>query len=94
MRKSRLSKYKQDTLIELFIAGATARMAAALAGVNKTTAGCSFHRLCQLMYANSAQLEMVTGEVEVDESCFGGKRKGRRGRGAGGRILCVWPLKA
>ena len=38
MRKSRLSKYKQDKLLELFVAGATARTAASLAGVNKTTA--------------------------------------------------------
>lgn len=27
----------------------------------------------------------LAGEVEADESCFGGKRKGRRGRGAAGK---------
>ncbi len=36
MRKSRLSKYKQSRLIELFVAGTTARTAASLVGVNKT----------------------------------------------------------
>ena len=35
MRKSHLSWYKQCKLIELFIAGSTARTAAALVGVNK-----------------------------------------------------------
>ena len=30
---------------------------------------------------------MLGGEIEVDESYFGGKRKGKRGRGAGGKIL-------
>ena len=29
---------------------------------------------------------MFTGEIEVDESYFGGTRKGKRGRGAGGEI--------
>lgn len=38
MRKSKLSWYKQSRLIELFVAGSTARTAASLVGVNKTTA--------------------------------------------------------
>ena len=29
---------------------------------------------------------MFGGEIEVDESYFGGKRKGKRGRGAAGKI--------
>ncbi|MGP5075977.1 IS1595 family transposase, partial [Psychrobacter celer] len=35
MRKSKLSWYKQSRLIELFVAGSTARTAASLIGVNK-----------------------------------------------------------
>lgn len=38
MRKSRLSWYEQSRLMELFIAGTTARTTAFLVGVNKTTA--------------------------------------------------------
>ncbi|CRZ19225.1 transposase (fragment) [Kingella kingae] len=45
MRKSRLSQYKQNKLIELFVAGVTARTAAELVGVNKNTAAYYFHRL-------------------------------------------------
>lgn len=45
MRKIRLSQYKQNKLIELFVAGITARTAAQLANVNKTTAAYYFHRL-------------------------------------------------
>lgn len=93
MRKSRLSTYKQNKLLELFVAGSTARTAAALAGVNKTTASYYFHRLRQLIYASSEQLEMFTGEIEVDESYFGGKRKGKRGRGAGGKVPVFGLLK-
>ena len=36
---------------------------------------------------------MFGGEVEVDESYFGGRRKGRRGRGAGGKIPVFGLLK-
>lgn len=38
MRKSRLSQYKQDRLIEHFVSGSTARTAAKLVNVNKSTA--------------------------------------------------------
>jgi len=31
--------------------------------------------------------EILKGEIEVDESYFGGKRKGKRGRGAGGKTI-------
>jgi len=45
MRKSRLSVYKQDRLIEHFVSGSTARTAASLVGVNKSTAAYFYHRL-------------------------------------------------
>jgi transposase len=86
MRKSRLSRYKQSRLIELFISGATARTTAALVGVNKTTASYYFHRLRLLIYSKSEHLELLEGEIEADESYFGGKRKGKRGRGALGKV--------
>ncbi|EOC30247.1 putative transposase [Neisseria meningitidis 2001073] len=75
MRKSRLSRYKQNKLIELFVAGVTARTAAELVGINKNTAAYYFHRLRLLIYQNSPHLEMFDGEVEADESYFGGHDK-------------------
>ena len=53
MRKSRLSQYNQYKLIELFVAGVTARTAAELVGVNKSTAAYYFHRLRLLIFQNS-----------------------------------------
>ena len=79
MRRSRLSQYKQNKLIELFVAGVTARTAAQLVGVNKNTAAYYFHRLRLLIFHSSPHLEMFDGEVEADESYFGGHRKSRRG---------------
>ena len=82
-RKSRMSARQQSRLLEHFVAGTTARAAAELVGVQRTTAIKFFHRLRQLIASKlpSYQLE---GEVEADESYFGGQRKGKRGRGAAG----------
>ena len=93
MRKSRLSWYRQSRLIELFVAGTTARTAAQLVRVNKTTASYYFHRLRQLIYTHSEHLELLEGEVEADESYFGGRRKGKRGRGALGKVPVFGLLK-
>lgn len=93
MRKSRLSKYKQNRLIELFIAGTTARTAACLVGVNKTTASYYFHRLRQLIFNCADNSGLLAGEIEVDESYFGGRRKGKRGRGAAGKVPVFGLLK-
>lgn len=58
-----------------------------------------------LMASTQAGKEMLlSGEIEMDESYFGGKRKGKRGRGAAGKVpvfgilerdgvVCVEPVK-
>ena len=93
MRKSRLSQYKQKRLIELFVAGATARTAASLVGVNTKTAVYYYHRLREVVYDNSDNASQLEGEIEVDESYFGGRRKGKRGRGAAGKVPVFGLLK-
>ena len=93
MRKSRLSQHKQNKLIELFVVGVTARTASELVNVNKNTAAYYFHRLRLLIYQTSPHLEMFEGEIEADESYFGGTRKGKRGRGAVGKVAVFGLLK-
>ena len=93
MRKSRLSESKQQRLIELFISGSTARTAAALVDVNRNTAAYYFHRLRQLIYQAVEDETLFSGEIEVDESYFGGRRKGKRGRGAAGKVPVFGILK-
>ena len=95
MIKSRISQSKQDRLIEHFIAVTTARPAASLVGVHRNTAAFYFHRLREVIaYELEAESEaMFGGEIEVNESYFGGKRKGKRGRGAAGKIPVFGLLK-
>ena len=95
MRKSRLSQYKQDRLIEHFVAGTTARCAAELVQVNKNSSAYYFHRLRLIIYEHQKRFEnhLFEGKIEVDESYFGGIRKGKRGRGAVGKIPVFGLLK-
>ena len=95
MGKSRLSHDKQERLIEHFVSGSTSLAAARLCGVNRKTPSYFFLRLREII-ALELEVEseaMFGGEVEVDESYFGGRRKGRRGRGAGGKIPVFGLLK-
>ena len=95
MKRSKLSKDKQLKLIEHFVAGTTARTTSVLVGVNKTTASYYFLRLRELIfeYEKEKEEEIFNGEIEVDESYFGGKRKGKRGRGAKDKIPVFGLLK-
>ena len=78
MRKGRLSKYKQDRLIEHFVSGSTALTVASLCSVNRKTAAFFFLRLRAIIVLElEAEREaMFGGEIEVDESYFGGNVKG------------------
>lgn len=93
MRKSRLSQHKQNKLIELFVAGVTARTAGKLVNVNKNTATYYFYRLRLLIYQTSPHLEMFEGKIEADESYFGSTRKGKRGRSVAGKVAVFGLLK-
>ena len=93
MRKSRLSKIKQERLMEHFVAGTTARCAAELIGVNRKTAAYYYHRLREIIYQAREDEMPFAGEIEVDESYFGGRRKGKRGRGAAGKVPVFGLLK-
>ncbi len=95
MRKSRLNKGIQNRLIEHFVAGTTARCAAELVGVNRKTAAYYFQRLREIIAVelDMQSDEIFDGEIELDESYFGGTRKGKRGRGASGKVPVFGILK-
>ncbi|MFI5322274.1 MAG: IS1595 family transposase [Thermodesulfobacteriota bacterium] len=91
-RKSRLTARQQSKLIEHFVAGTTARAAVELLGVQPNTAIRFFMRLRQLIASKQPGYEL-SGEIEADESYFGGKRKGKPGRGAAGKVAVFGLLK-
>ena len=61
--------------------------------VNTKTVIYYFQRLREVIYHHSNTLEKLEGEIEVDESYFGGARKGNRGRGAAGKVPVFGLLK-
>ena len=93
-RRSRLRASIQLELIRHFVAGVPARTAAELSGVNRNTAILYFHKLREIIAERLAEeAPFLDGEVEVDESYFGGARKGKRGRGAAGKVPVFGLLK-
>lgn len=91
-RRSRMTVYQQTRLIEYFVAGTTARAAAQLLGLNVKTSTAFFMNLRHLIASKTPSYEL-DGEVEADESYFGGIRKGKRGRGAAGKVAVFGLLK-
>ena len=54
--------------------------------INATNVHKFYKKLREGIYEEATKDEMLGGEVEIDESHFGGKRKGKRGRGALNKI--------
>jgi len=92
-RTSRVSPGKRDRLIEHFGAGTTARAAAVLVGVPRNTAMLFYQRLRRVIVEELTKASPLSGAVEVDERYFGGWRKGKRGRGAAGKVPVFGILK-
>jgi transposase len=93
LKHCRLTEKQQDRLAEFFVAGVTARTAADLLGVNRKTAAYFYHRLRQIIAHEVDRGSPLAGQIEVDESYFGGHRKGKRGRGAAGKVPVFGLLK-
>ena len=95
LKYSKLTSRQTAELLKFFVAGVTARTAAELAGVNRNTATAFFTRLRTAIadHQDREQREAFDGEVEIDESYFGGHRKGKRGRGAAGKVAVFGLLK-
>ena len=84
-------------LTRLFWLLVPAAAAARDLGVQRKTAQRHYDRLRRAVAAQAehelASLPKIRGSVEVDESYFGGHRKGKRGRGAGGKLPVFGLLK-
>jgi len=73
----------------------TARSAADILRINANSAALFYRKIRQVIAFHLAQeaAEVFNGEIEIDESYFGGVRKGKRGRGAAGKVVVFGMLK-
>jgi transposase len=92
-RRCKIRSYKQSKLLELFVAGVPARTAAELAGIHRHSATLFYHKIRDMIACELEDESPFDDEVEVDESYFGGVRKGTRGRGAAGKVPVFGILK-
>ena len=91
--RCRPTEKQQDRLAESFVAGVTARSAANLVSVNHKTRAFFYFRLREIIADQLIESSSFGGKVELDESYFGNYRKGKRGRGASGKVAVFGILK-
>jgi transposase len=91
----RLSKKHQRKLLEYFVLEVTARSAADVLGIQPNSAALFYRKLRQTIAGRPGQEspEAFDGLVDLGGSHFGGVRKGRRGRGAAGKVAVFGILK-
>ncbi len=95
LKYSKLTPRQTGELLKLFVAGSTARTAADLVGVHRNTAALFFSKVRAVIAAHQerAMADAFDSPVEIDESYFGGRRKGKWGRGAAGKVAVFGILR-
>ena len=93
-QKYRLPKEMIKEIVRLFWLMVPASRVAKDLEINRKTVFMYYTKLRNLIAEESTKSSnQFSGEIEVDEAYFGGVRKGKRGRGAGGKIPVFGLLK-
>ncbi|MDG6831133.1 IS1595 family transposase [Glaesserella parasuis] len=95
MTHCKLKKSIQKKLLEFFVLEVTARSVADLLGIQPNSAILFYRKIREVISYHLALEadEVFDGQIELDESYFGGTRKGKRGRGAVGKTAVFGLLK-
>ena len=87
LNKAKISARDWLWLVKLFELELSARKASIQLGLSYPTVLKCYDIIRRSIVADSRDRRLLlSGEVEMDESYFGGKRKGNRGRGASGKV--------
>lgn len=73
-------------VVKLFELDVSSHRIAGELGLSYPTALKATHLIRLAIVSHAPDFEEFAGEIELDESYFGGKRKGKRGRGAAGKV--------
>lgn len=93
IKNSKLTNRELGRLIDFFALEIPAKKAAKALEINRHSAERVYHLIRLRLAAECEKQSPFEGEVEVDESYFGGHRKGNRGRGAAGKVPVFGLLK-
>jgi transposase len=87
-QKTRISPYWKGRLVEFFSLGVPAYRLRFQVPYSKPTILKWFRILREVIYQDVIKdLKPLSGEIEMDETMFGGKRPGKRGWGATGKTI-------
>ena len=91
----RLLRKVQLKLLEFFVLEVAARSAANILGIQPNSAALFYRKIREVIayHLEQESHKIFDGIVELDESYFGGVRKGKRGRGAAGKVAVFGILK-
>lgn len=87
VNRSKISEAKFRQFVKLFSLDLDAGQIAALTGLNRNTVNRYLTGIRVRIAEFCEEASPVSGQVEVDESYFGGKHSGKRGRGAEGKVI-------
>jgi len=92
---SKLLRKHQLRLLEYFALKVTARSAADFIWIQPNSAALFYRKLREVItyHLEQKEHELFDGAVELDQSYFGGVRKGKLGRGAAGKVAVFGILK-
>jgi transposase len=95
LKHSKISKYKIKKILKCFSEDLPAIKTASLLHLNRKTIDRYYNLFRErITQASMKEMEVVSGEVELDESYFGARRvRGKRGRGAAGKTPVFGLLK-
>jgi transposase len=86
IRNSKLTNRQLNELVKYFALEVPASRAAKVMQINRHSAERVYHVIRRCLARECELHSPLGGEVECDESYFGGRRKGPRGRGAAGKV--------
>lgn len=96
-KRRRITKQKHVTILRSFVVDISAVSASRIAGVNRKTADRYYNIIREVVFLDAVRerKEMKLGNgIEIDESYFGPRRvRGKRGRGAGSKVVVLGLLK-
>lgn len=90
---SRLSERDQQRLLEFFVLGVPAYRARFRAPCSRPTTERFYRQVRAVMAIHEELAEPFEGAIECDETMLGGRRRGKRGWGASGKVLIFGVLK-
>ena len=95
LKYSKISNYKIKKILKCFSEDLPATKTALLLDFNRKTIDRYYAIFREkILQASIKEMEVVSGEVELDESYFGARRvRGKRGRGAAGKTPVFGLLK-